>query len=238
MHKTGMVVSDLHMFAKRSRAPMVMDELGPALEGCEMLVLNGDIFDFKWTTLESIPHTIDQALAWLEGLVKGFPGCRIYFILGNHDCHREFTVVLEDLSQKISSFSWHERYLRLGTAAFLHGDCIHKKVFEKGLASYRKPWKEIKKKGQAQNAIYEAINHTGLTKAAPKIAFKREKMAGRILDYLDDREPGIVEKINDVYVGHTHVPFTDFSFRGKVFHNTGSAIKNQDFNPLHFRAAC
>ena len=49
----GMAVSDLHLFAYRSAGEEYFNSLRPQLNATDILVLNGDIFDFRWSTLPS-----------------------------------------------------------------------------------------------------------------------------------------------------------------------------------------
>jgi UDP-2,3-diacylglucosamine hydrolase len=51
---------------------------------------------------------------------------------------------------------------------------------------------------------------------------------------LDHILPEWREEIDHCYFGHTHLPFTDYSHDGVFFHNTGSAIKDMEFQPLAF----
>ncbi|MDI6796668.1 MAG: metallophosphoesterase [Desulfatibacillaceae bacterium] len=231
---TGVVISDLHMFARRSKAEYILEKLHHACQSADLLVLNGDIFDFRWTTLDTVHDTMMAAISWLEHLTEQFEHCRIAFVLGNHDCNREFTRWLGVLADEAPNFSWHPDYLILHGAAFLHGDCVHRAASQWGLDAYRKPWKTVRKKSETANAIYQAVYQAGITRTVPRLYFRRKAMANRVLAYLTRMEPELMEGVESIFVGHTHVPFTDFVHKGKRFHNTGTAIHRRQFNLLTF----
>jgi len=58
----GIVLSDLHLFARRSQAADCMHRLRTELATVRVLVLNGDIFDFRWSTLRDLETTVAAAL--------------------------------------------------------------------------------------------------------------------------------------------------------------------------------
>jgi len=230
----GLVVSDLHMFTGRTRAEYVLGDIYGALRDCDLLVLNGDIFDFRWTTLSTVSHTIKEAVAWLENLTIQYPGLKVHYIQGNHDCSNRFSAALETLTTRAPGFYWHRDCLFLQNAVFLHGDCVHRKVGAKGLEAYRKPWKNVRKKGRTANACYGMLMKSGIVEAMPKLVFRPERMAKRILSYLNEQGAFPNTEVEHVFVGHTHVPFQDFSYGGKLFHNTGCALFRNRFNLLRF----
>ena len=71
-------VSDLHLFANRSRGARHLDAIRKTAERSKLCVLGGDIFDFKWSTLPSDGHSVDEALRWLHELAVSVPGCRVH----------------------------------------------------------------------------------------------------------------------------------------------------------------
>jgi len=230
----GLVVSDLHMFTERTRAEYVLGDIYGQLRDCDVLVLNGDIFDFRWTTFKTVSQTIKEAIAWLEHITVQFPACRLHYVQGNHDCNSAFSSALTMLTSKAPNFYWHKDCLFLNNAVFLHGDCVHRKVGSKGLDAYRKPWKTVRKKGRAANACYDIIMKSGIAEAVPKLYFKPERMAKRILSYIETKDEAVNTKVEHVFVGHTHMPYQHFSFGGKMFHNTGCALFRNKFNLLRF----
>lgn len=47
--KMGLVVSDLHLFSRKSERVALMKGLAAELRDVGILVLNGDTFDFRWS---------------------------------------------------------------------------------------------------------------------------------------------------------------------------------------------
>jgi len=64
----------------------------------DTFVLGGDIFDFVWTTRDSIAESVDEAADWLQSLVEHAPNCQFHFLLGNHDCYEPFVKRLAELA--------------------------------------------------------------------------------------------------------------------------------------------
>ncbi len=83
---SGHVISDLHLFAHRSVADSYMRDIRRAAAESDFFVLNGDIFDFRWSTLPTADDSLDAAVAWLRALVTEHPHCRFFYTVGNHDC--------------------------------------------------------------------------------------------------------------------------------------------------------
>ncbi|MFA6244267.1 MAG: metallophosphoesterase, partial [Candidatus Hydrogenedentales bacterium] len=83
--RVGYVVSDLHLFSRRSDYSVHERHIFQAAAKADVFVLNGDTFDFRWTTLPSIDLTVVAAIRWLRALTERFPNCYFHFILGNHD---------------------------------------------------------------------------------------------------------------------------------------------------------
>jgi UDP-2,3-diacylglucosamine hydrolase len=59
----GLVISDLHLFSPRSKAVELLVGIQEKLASADVLVLNGDIFDFRWSTLPDTQATIVAALS-------------------------------------------------------------------------------------------------------------------------------------------------------------------------------
>lgn len=81
--KSGLVISDLHLFSPRSEGFEQMTALWNEVTRAEVLVLNGDIFDFRWTCLPDEAATLKAALEWLHRLIDEFEGSAIHYVLGN-----------------------------------------------------------------------------------------------------------------------------------------------------------
>jgi len=234
--RPGIVISDLHLFARRSRGAARFDSLRGKLSSAEVLVLNGDIFDFRWSTLGQHQETLPAAVKWLRNVAGDFPECQIHFIVGNHDCTSAFLEELRGLADDLPRFQWHEYLLRLGPALFFHGDCAHRSMDHHALRRFRRKWQGDWRCGPALSAAYVCADRLGITRRVHEWHFPRRKTVARIAYYLDHASPGWREQTRDCYFGHTHLPFTDYEYDGIQFHNTGSAIFNLDFNPILFEA--
>ena len=108
--QTGFVVSDLHLFTERSSAHRYMDRIHDTLADADFLVLNGDIVDFRWTTLPSKEATAHAADDWLADLCIEYPHCQFYYVMGNHDgwpVDNTIPGIFEDMLRNVSSH-WGE----------------------------------------------------------------------------------------------------------------------------------
>jgi UDP-2,3-diacylglucosamine hydrolase len=230
----GIVVSDLHLFARRSRGAFRFDSIRGELSSAEVLVLNGDIFDFRWSTLGQHDKTLPVAVEWLRKVASDFPQCQIHFIVGNHDCTAAFLEELSQLAEALPRFQWHEYLLRLGPALFFHGDCAHRQMDHHALKRFRGKWQGDWRCGAALSAAYGCVDRLGITRRVHEWHFPRQKTLERIVFYLDRTNPGWRQRTRHCFFGHTHLPFTNYEYDGIQFHNTGSAIFNLDFNPILF----
>jgi UDP-2,3-diacylglucosamine hydrolase len=223
-------ISDLHLFSRRSQADRYREELHAAAREAEAFVLGGDIFDFRWSTLKSTNHTIDAAIRWLEELIAPHPHCRFHFVLGNHDCNRNFVARLDRLSGATANLSWYEDYLRLGHSLFLHGDVADGNHTAATLALRRQKWHhDEKRRGAVKNLIYDMVVHAHIHRVVGHLANPQSQVAARIINYLEDIGHGPKNGLRHIYFGHTHVAMTNFQFGGLTFHNCGAPIKGLEF---------
>ena len=72
-----LVVSDLHLFARRSDGLNQIGSLRERLLETDVLVLNGDIFDFRWSTHSEHAHSIREAIQWLREFSHSIPNCLV-----------------------------------------------------------------------------------------------------------------------------------------------------------------
>jgi UDP-2,3-diacylglucosamine pyrophosphatase LpxH len=235
-HARGLVVSDLHLFARRSHGADCIKALRPELASARVLVLNGDIFDFRWSTLEDVDTTALAAVDWLRELLNSFPQCEVHYVIGNHDCLRRFRERIAALARAESRLRCHEHGVRFGTLLFLHGDCAHRKMDPGGLRRYRSCWDDDRQHGGLKTRAYLVADRLGITRFTHERWFPRQQTVERIAHYLDRACPDWRGAIRDCYFGHTHLPFSEHHHDGVTFHNTGSAIRGLDFNPMTFAA--
>ncbi|MBN1943406.1 MAG: metallophosphoesterase [Phycisphaerae bacterium] len=230
----GYVISDLHLFAKRSIADNHLDAMRTAANQADFFVLNGDIFDFRWTTLETAESTAHAALAWLEDFVRRHPNCRIFYVLGNHDSWEFFTEHLDALAKRMPNFQWHPSHVRIGTSLFLHGD-LPLGLKRRRKAFHRQLPQTSRTRGRFLHACYDALIFTRLHRL-PGRWYWRRRCARRFLRALKREKNGLRDGLRDVYFGHTHNVFCDYHYRGVMFHNTGSTIQGLEGNLLRVRS--
>ncbi len=230
----GLVLSDLHLFSVRSEGTTRLESIGGRLAEADVIVLNGDTFDFRWSVAGDEAAGIGAALDWLKSFATQYGQAEIHFMVGNHDCLEAFTRRLDEVVAECPKFHWHETVLRIGTCVFLHGDCAHRLMDAEGLAAYRKEWKHDRQRGRMGGRIYQLADRLGITVAAHAVHFPRARTVGRLAAYLDSACPGWRVETRDCYFGHTHLPFEAYEVEGVRFHNTGSAIGSSAFRPLGF----
>jgi UDP-2,3-diacylglucosamine pyrophosphatase LpxH len=230
----GIVISDLHLFARRSRGVARFDAVREDLSQADVMVLNGDIFDFRWSTHGDQSKTLPAAINWLHELVNALPNCQIHFVVGNHDCTVAFQEALTELAGARPRFQWHEYLLRLGPSLFVHGDCAHRQMNHHSLGRFRQSWQRDFTWNPGLAVAYECVDRLGITRRVHEWHFPRQKTVERVAFYLDGFCPGWREQTRHCYFGHTHLPFAGYEHDGIQFHNTGSAIHNLEFNPIWF----
>lgn len=231
----GLVISDLHLFARRSDGEACFASLRGRLQEADTLVLNGDVFDFRWSRFPTAADTARAARRWLEGVLAAFPGCAVHYVLGNHDCLATFEPHLADLASRSPRFTWHPEWCRLGRAMFVHGDCAQRLLDADGFRAYRAAWQSDHRRGPELAATaYQWADRLGITRLVHAWEFPRRETIRRVSHYLDHACPDWRSATTDCYFGHTHLPFAHEEFRGIRFHNTGSAIRGAPFHPCRF----
>lgn len=233
--KRGLVISDLHLFSPRSVGTSLLTEIEEDLAGADVLVLNGDIFDFRWSCLPTEAATISAAMQWMENLLQEHPGKPVHYLLGNHDCLSEFRAQLEDLTKDQPNLTCHEFQLRLDRNLFLHGDCANRKMDEETLRRFRDTWSRDRPRGQLGKKLYDGVDAIGISRQVHKWYFPERRTVQRVAHHLNHTLPEWRNCIDHCYFGHTHQPFSNHAFEGVQFHNTGSGIRGMGFQPLPFQ---
>jgi len=233
--RSGLVVSDLHLFSGRSEGERLFGEIRSQAGELDALVLNGDTFDFRWSLLSSESATIEAAIRWLEAILVESPIPRVHFLLGNHDCLADFRRELEGLAKAFPRLHCHEFQLRLGDNLFLHGDCANRRMNAAALEKSRRSWSRDRQRGRIAATIYDSADSLGLSRRFHDLYFPRTGTVKRVVHHLDRVLPGWRDRIRHCYFGHTHRPFRDHQWKGIRFSNTGSGIRGMGFQPLEFR---
>jgi len=233
--KRGLVISDLHLFSSRSNGFSLMDEIWNDLSKLDVLVLNGDIFDFRWSQLTSEEETINEALKWLQKVVEISDDIQIHYIIGNHDCIVDFTKSIKEFSNNYPHLEIHDTQLILDRLLFIHGDCTNWNMSGSDLLRFRDSWSQKKMSPRSHLYLYNVMDKLGLSKGFHNCYYPRSVTVKRVAHHLDTILPDWRNSIDDCYFGHTHLPFSDYSLEGVRFHNTGSGIRGMKFLPLHFQ---
>lgn len=211
-----------------------MEALRNKVNQAAVIVLNGDIFDFRWSSLPDESATISAAIDWLATLLDGFQGDEVHYVLGNHDFLGAFRHRLTELSVRRPVLSCHEHRLILNRKLFLHGDCANRSMDEQALIEYRESWNHHRRQGRIPRALYRVADLTGISLRFHQWHFPQDATVSRVAQHLDHVLPAWREEIDHCYFGHTHRPFSNHSRDGVLFHNTGSAIRGMGFLPLDF----
>ena len=225
----GVVVSDLHLFSRRSDIKKYFQDIKSAASEVDYIVLNGDIIDLPWANQESPARTFFVAKIWLENLIKKYPKCQFIYILGNHDCCVGLVEVLDMLTVKYSNFEHHPDYFKLGNKLFFHGDLLLK---PKPHLKRTKLFDRYKIRSGVSLAFYKALIDSGIHTAASKLFTERN--CSRWI-YRTLEKESVAQDIDHVYFGHTHNAFENYEYEGLVFHNSGSTLKNSHLQLLKVR---
>jgi len=232
MHQATYFVSDLHIFCSRFRGQESWNRLLELSKRATTVVLGGDIFDFRWTTLPTIERSADVAIQMLTSLVRQNRQCQFHYVLGNHDNHRAFVVRLERLAGDESNLSLHPYYLRLGGSLFLHGDVATRGWGPEQLENKRRRWLQARRQGRFANLAYDASVGVGLHRLVYRLAYPPKAATRRILAYLGQIGQGPGGGLTDVYFGHTHLALSNYECGGIRFHNGGAPIRGSAFRIL------
>ena len=231
--QSGAVVSDLHILTNRTTVHEHMDDIEAAAEAADLFVFNGDIFDFKWSTHGAFQESVAVAVAWIEDLLRRNHDCRFVFLIGNHDGLPSYKAELVRLSNDYPNMTWEEFYLRLDDKVFLHGDVCQTTGSPAELETYRLKCNEHLRDHPVLHMLYWLVSHVGILRLFVKMISK-ESCARRISQYLSTVMGSEFAEIREVYFGHVHTPFTDFPHNGRIFHNTGAALKRLHLQIMTF----
>ena len=227
------LVSDLHLFSRRSRAEDYLPHMQRAASEADLFVLAGDTFDYKWAHQPCAESFANQAQNWLANLAGPRPSCRFQLLLGNHDHHPSFMERLDHLAAELPNFEWDPWFVRHRDAVFLHGDVASGFSTAERLAKFRERCGNHKHRpGPLRNGIYDAVIAARLHNGFSRLMYPARRVAERITRYLEQIGHCAASGTRDVFFGHTHRPLDAFEHRGMRFHNPGAPIKGTPFRVL------
>ncbi len=230
-------LSDLHLFSRRTDFGRYEATLERAADRADMVVLGGDIFDFKWSCYRSLDATIEKAVEWVAGLTDRHPKCSFYYLLGNHDSHPRFVSALDRLVFGKPNLQWQPYWLRFGQTVFLHGDVLdggmdHREVDERRKKHSGEPVPEA-----YRHWLYDVAVQVKVHRAVATFARRRAWVLKKLSRYLSEQGIDAGQGVRDVYFGHTHRPMSAIRYDGLVFHNGGACIKGLPFRILELQLA-
>jgi UDP-2,3-diacylglucosamine pyrophosphatase LpxH len=230
-------LSDLHLLSSRSTAPKLKYQIDAAIERAHTLILGGDIFDFRWSTHRSLEASADEAMCWLDELLQRNTDCRVHYLLGNHDCHPEFVLRLEELSQSNRNFIWHQHVLRIDRTVFLHGDVVdlkyrHHQDVHQVLDAKRLAGEMREPPTTLSHTLYDVAVRARVHRLVVQLAKSNERVLRRLTTYLTSQNLNANAGITRVFFGHTHRRMNAIDYAGLQFFNPGAAIKGLPFKLL------
>lgn len=238
-HPSSWFVSDLHLFSRRSSAPLLEATIRSAVQQSQLFVLGGDIFDFRWSTQANVDHAVQDSIEWLQRLMDVNTNCKFHYLLGNHDCHPAFVDSLDRLSQSVSQLSWHRHYLRLDDNVFLHGDIVDTRVpagrdYHEVLDARRLLGELRKPPTRMSHTLYDMAVHARVHRLVVQVAKRPKIVLNRLSRYLAAHALDADSGIQHVFFGHTHRRLSAVAYRGIRYHNPGAAIKGLPFQLIKF----
>jgi UDP-2,3-diacylglucosamine pyrophosphatase LpxH len=218
--KQLLVISDLHLLSERSIFTLNLQPLYNIISNKNILVLNGDIFDLKWSIIkkEKVSEYINAFFKKCSELAD-----EVYFIYGNHESYTEQKILIENAVKNLDNVKTYEHYFIFNEHFFTHSD----------LEIGKKPARSFKPKMHYKNKtiskIYGFIIFLRIGNLVAKF-FTANYCAPK----LHSHNKSIIEQnnIKNVYFGHTHLPFNNYIYNEITFSNTGSAVKYMGFNPI------
>ncbi len=224
-------IADLHLFSRRSRGEHFRDQLLEESRNSDMIVLGGDIFDYRWSTFGCESRTSDAAIRWLEDFTDA-ANCDVHLLLGNHDDHPYLIELLPGLADQKARFFWDRYMLRIEDTVFMHGDVADRQMTAACLTQARSGFCH-RPRASWRHHLYDLAIQAQLHRLTPPAVYPKKRVARRILGYLDSLNQGIDSGLKHVYFGHTHRPLDGYMYQNVAFHNCGAPIGRAQFRILH-----
>ncbi len=231
---SGCFFSDLHLFSPRSAFANNEQALHAVCQTSELLVLGGDIFDLRWTSLGSLHRTIEAATDWLLSFSHKHAHAQIVYLLGNHDSHPELVTALDSLTAHQENLIWLPEQMKIGDCFFLHGDILDAQKRPHGLATYRRKFHGEETKSLAHHRAYDVAVAMRLHKFIPKLRHIPRNTCRQLYQAIVRTCPRDEALPQKVFFGHTHVPMRAFRYGQMEFYNPGASLKHIKFTPIKF----
>ncbi len=229
----GATLSDLHLFSHHARPDRYFSLIEKAAGSAGVFILNGDIFDFKWSEHGVFSRSVLAARNYLVDMLERHPECQFIVILGNHDAVPLYIDTLKELEQDHANLEWREFAFVLGDRIFLHGDVIHAGCSNHAIRRFRSRLQRPARGHALQRVMHSAMYRSRLPWAAYRL-LPNHVLALRILTYLEHEQYLSGQSVRHIYFGHTHCAFEDFRYRGYCFHNTGAAVHGSSLRVVTF----
>ena len=214
-----------------------MEELDQAADEAELIVLGGDIVDFKWSQLSDQQTTEAAALQWLSEFTDRHEGKQVVYVIGNHDCAPTYLDDLRQLAKVNRNFKICEYWYQHGDALFLHGDVAHIRPTQAELEKRRSRWANHGKRGKLKNGLYALVFLLRLPSLANVLVNRPQRICAQLTDYLSNVGLHPEAGVRRVFFGHTHGVVKDFEFDGLLFYNSGAPLKTLACEILRFETS-
>lgn len=230
----GIWYTDSHLLCRRSDAAPLIYSLHRALSRCSYAVSLGDEFDFAWSELKD---PIKRAVDFKIRLAKKYPHCSFYTIAGNHDGCDNYISALQEASKSQPNIVVQRYALRLGSHVFTHGDCVHwnnptTNRIDRYRASYNNGWKPNLAERLLERATHRLGLHSKIPQHLLELLIPRKVQAERLLAFINQINPTLLDGARTICFGHTHKAFRGFEYQGYRFVNGGA--HEEGFRPsLH-----
>lgn len=231
----GVFLSDLHQFSSRCNkefdlSPVYQYDLA---EDC--IVLGGDIFDFKWSTLGDMPSTFRASIEWLQAFLKKTGQSRVVYLSGNHDCHPEFEKTLQDLAAREPRFQWEPFTFRAGDILFLHGDILDAKgPTQDDLMIYRRQFHHPSARPKIMHRLYDLAVALRIHLVVPQLVRTKHATCQKLLAIVKSQVLAENLSLSRIIFGHTHAPIQDHWIGDVRFDNPGAMLRHARYCPVHF----
>jgi UDP-2,3-diacylglucosamine hydrolase len=210
-----------------------MASIEAACRDSQLIILGGDIFDFRWATLGGHLATLRAGRCWLNDLLKKNSHARVVYILGNHDSHPDMQELLDDVAAKSHRLEWYAESYQVADCLFCHGDILDAGG-RAGLADYRRKFHDERPASRAAHHAYEVAVAMRLHRTIPTLFHRPRATCAKLSELLQLSPQGDHAPVQRVFFGHTHVPIYELPLGSIQFFNPGAALRHLNFAPITF----